>query len=1007
MRLHTLVLQAFGPFRTRQSIDFDTLSQGGLFLLHGATGAGKSTVFDAVCFALYGNVPGERHQTALRSHHADPATPTQVELEFSMAGRRLRIVRTPQQERARRDGSGTTRSQAKARLEEQDGDDSLGRPLWRPVTAAHQEVAREVEALLGMNREQFCQVVLLPQGDFAKFLRAKAEERATVLGRLFGTHRFRTIQRWLTDHAKECGQHCDDARRAVLRDIDRIQDTAGAAITDPVEEPTPTQDSIDAAHPAALAWARAVHDGAAQAQQAAAGALRDAQAHHRIQESHTAQVRVLAERQLRHRTTAQALTALQAQAPDFESLQADLERGRSAERVRPLVRALDDADRDHEQAREAEAQARTRLPEPRREDTEENLTAAEDQLKNELGRLDALRHDERRFDELAASLATLEAELDEAQTDHDEITAWLGQADARRAEHTARIERAHLAQLQADSLAATLPALQQQLAAARRRDELATEVARAQAGVDELTDAVVRSATHAREIRDRRIDGMAGELAARLRPQEPCLVCGSPVHPRPATAAADHPSRADEARAEQAYQQADQACKDAEQDLVRLTAEAGAAEELADGQATAELQQRHLAAQETHKDLLATAADAVPATEELRAFDETHTTRTTELTALGRRIGDYMGRQETQNTEQEILTQRLADALAGSPTIAARSAGLIAEAKAIAVARAAIQQVAASAVSLDRAHRAASTEITAAGFATAEAARQAMIPGAELAAMESELDAWRTAQATHAATLEDPDLTQAAATEPADEQAAEAALTAAADRAQAAAIAESASRARSEALVCHIDDLTRHIARLAPLLEEHHVAKHLAELAAGTSGDNQYRMHLEAYVLAARLEEVARAANTRLERMSSHRYALSHTDARTSGRGRSGLGLEILDQWTGQTRDTTTLSGGESFFASLALALGLADVVAQEAGGSRLDTLFIDEGFGSLDDDTLDEVLDVLDELRSYSRTVGVVSHVADLRRRIPSQIQVRKSQDGSTVKAMATAPAF
>ncbi|MFD9123576.1 AAA family ATPase [Kitasatospora sp. NPDC059571] len=1007
MRLHTLVLQAFGPFRTRQSIDFDTLSQGGLFLLHGATGAGKSTIFDAVCYALYGNVPGERHQTALRSHHADSATLTQVELEFSMAERRLRIVRTPQQERARRDKNGTTLTQAKASLEERHGHDSLGQAVWKPVTAAQQEIAREIEALLGMNRGQFCQVVLLPQGDFAKFLRAKAEDRATVLGRLFGTHRFRRIACWLADHAKETGQRCDDARRAVLRDIDRIQDTAGALIIDSTEEPAPTQDSIDTTHPTALAWAQAVHNSATGAHQVATTALQDARAHHSTRENRATQVRILAERQRRHRTAAEALAALQAQAPAFENLQATLERGRRAERARPIIQALADADRDHQQARHAEAQARTRLPDTQRNDTDENLTAADNRLKNDLGRLDALRHDEQRSDDLAASLVELEAELGQAQADHDEVADWLGQADNRRDEHTARIDRAQLAQIQADELAAALPPLERQLAAARRRDELATDFVKVQADVDKLKEAVIHSAAHAREIRDRRIDGMAGELAGRLRPQEPCLVCGSPVHPRPATAAADHPSREDEARAEEAYQQADQACKQAEQDLVRLMAEATAAQELAGGQTTADLQQHHRAARQTQKDLLAAAADAVPANEALRAFDETRATRTSELASLGRRIGDYLGRQETQSTEQEILTLRLADALAGCPTIAARSAELTAVVEAIAQARTAIQQVAVTAGNLDRTGRAAAIEIAAAGFATPEEARNAMIPGTELAAKEGELDTWRTAQATHTATLQDPDLAEAAAAEPADEQAAEADLAAAADRSEAAAIAESTSRARCQTLLGHIGDLAQNVGRLTPLLEEHHVAKHMADLAAGTSGDNQYRMHLEAYVLAARLEEVAKAANTRLGRMSSGRYVLSHTDARTSGRGRSGLGLEILDQWTGQTRDTATLSGGESFFASLALALGLADVVAQEAGGSRLDTLFIDEGFGSLDDETLEEVLQVLDELRSYSRTVGVVSHVADLRRRIPTQMQVRKSQDGSTVKAMATAPAY
>jgi exonuclease SbcC len=163
-------------------------------------------------------------------------------------------------------------------------------------------------------------------------------------------------------------------------------------------------------------------------------------------------------------------------------------------------------------------------------------------------------------------------------------------------------------------------------------------------------------------------------------------------------------------------------------------------------------------------------------------------------------------------------------------------------------------------------------------------------------------------------------------------------------------------------------------------------------------------MELETYVLAARLEQVAAAASVRLQRMSSGRYTLVHSDAKASRGSRSGLGLLAVDAWTGTERDTATLSGGETFFASLALALGLADVVTDEAGGMRLDTLFIDEGFGSLDEQTLDEVLDVLDALRERDRAVGIVSHVADLRQRIPAQLQVLKGQRGSTLRHRASA---
>ncbi|MEY7980892.1 SbcC/MukB-like Walker B domain-containing protein, partial [Streptomyces pilosus] len=185
------------------------------------------------------------------------------------------------------------------------------------------------------------------------------------------------------------------------------------------------------------------------------------------------------------------------------------------------------------------------------------------------------------------------------------------------------------------------------------------------------------------------------------------------------------------------------------------------------------------------------------------------------------------------------------------------------------------------------------------------------------------------------------------------------------------------------------------IRRLGPLREEYDRVARMAGRAAGTSADNEHRMRLESYVLAARREQVAAAATVRLHRMSSGRYTLVHSDGRT-GRGRSGRGLHVVDAGTGRERATATLSGGETFFASLALALGLADVVTAEAGGVRLDPLFIDEGFGSLDDQTLDEVLDVLDSLRDRDRSVGIVSHVADLRRRIHAQLEVVKTRSGS-----------
>ena len=178
----------------------------------------------------------------------------------------------------------------------------------------------------------------------------------------------------------------------------------------------------------------------------------------------------------------------------------------------------------------------------------------------------------------------------------------------------------------------------------------------------------------------------------------------------------------------------------------------------------------------------------------------------------------------------------------------------------------------------------------------------------------------------------------------------------------------------------------------------------VADTARG-AGDNNYRMSLNSYVLAARLEQVAVAASERLIGMSDGRYILQHTDARAARGAKSGLGLEVVDQWTGQRRDTATLSGGESFMASLALALGLADVVQQESGGVDIETLFVDEGFGSLDEQALEQVMDALEGLRDGGRVVGLVSHVGEMKQRISTQLQVVKGRNGSTLHISDDAP--
>ncbi|WP_344098204.1 SMC family ATPase, partial [Streptomyces stramineus] len=191
MRLHRLTVTAFGPFGATQTIDFDELSAGGIFLLHGPTGAGKTSVLDAVCYALYGVVPGSRQGSglSLRSDHAAPGTLTEVTLDLTVGGRRLEITRRPEQLRPKKRGTGSTREKAYSALRERTGSGP-----WEGLSRSHQEIGHEIEELLGMSSGQFCQVVLLPQGDFARFLRAEDTARGKLLGKLFDTGRFAAVE---------------------------------------------------------------------------------------------------------------------------------------------------------------------------------------------------------------------------------------------------------------------------------------------------------------------------------------------------------------------------------------------------------------------------------------------------------------------------------------------------------------------------------------------------------------------------------------------------------------------------------------------------------------------------------------------------------------------------------------------------------------------------------------------------------------------------------------------
>ncbi|MES5823877.1 SMC family ATPase [Streptomyces sp. RG80] len=992
MRLHRLEVTAFGPFGSSQTVDFDELSAAGLFLLHGPTGAGKTSVLDAVCYALYGSVPGARQSgqgMALRSDHATAATRTEVRLELTVAERRLEITRQPPWERPKKRGSGSTLDKAQSWLREYDA--AAG--TWKDLSRSHQEIGEEITQLLGMSREQFCQVVLLPQGDFARFLRADAEARGRLLGRLFDTHRFAEVEKRLAERRRATEAQVRDGDTELLADAHRMQQAAGDAMRLP--DVAPGEPGLADAVMAAAAVARSTareqltiaHSRLSGAESAQAGAERA-----------LADVRELARLQQRFTQARERAALMEERSEGYRQAQVRMERARKAEAVAPALELREAADAEHGRAAAAQVRTRALLPDTFADAGAAGLAAAARRAAEELGGLESARRGERRLAELAAQRADLDRQERADEDVLQEADAWLAGWETARAGLQARIDSAQEAASRAEQLGVQRDPAQKRLNAARMRDQLAGDTDTVAEQVRLAREQALTAKAHWLDVKEQRLNGIAAELAAQLADGRPCAVCGATDHPAPARKDAGHVDREAEEQALAAYQRAEERHSEQErrlgvvrEALAAATAEAGDTPTVRLAEAAEELERLHTLARQE-------ASALHPAHEELRRAEAEHQQRTADRQQAAVRAASRVGHRDRLDQERALLEAELAQARGAADSVAARASQLERQAALLTDAADAARAAEDTAQRLKDADARLADAAFRAGFETPQAAAAALLDDAAHRDLQRRLDAWQSEEAAVRAVLAEPETAAADRQPPADLAAAEQTAARADLRVREAASARDAAARR-----CHdLDRLsaraTVSVRRLAPLREEYDRVARLSSLAAGTSADNERKMRLESYVLAARLEQVAAAATVRLLRMSAGRYTLVHSDDR-AGRGRSGLGLHVVDAWTGRERDTATLSGGETFFASLALALGLADVVTDEAGGVRLDTLFIDEGFGSLDEQTLDEVLDVLDSLRERDRSVGIVSHVADLRRRVHAQLEVVKGRAGSALR--------
>ncbi|UGT64286.1 AAA family ATPase [Nocardia asteroides] len=1020
MRLHRLEILAFGPFAQPTVIDFDVLGADGLFLLHGRTGAGKTTVLDAIAFALYGKVPGARSEgKRLHSDHAPEDVAPKVVLEATLGGQRLRITRSPEFHRPGR----KTAVAAKATLTWLDGE--------RQNLSRIQEIGDEVIRLLGMSADQFFQVVLLPQGDFARFLRADNEEREKLLEKLFDTERFGVVEQWLAERRREAGEALAAQRQQVIGLMDQI-----AGVTGQPRDEAPLSE--------AEVWAQDL----LAATRAEVGSTGDRATARRAayETARRALDREQRARTLRERA-AVAHTQLDdhaAEAAHRAALRAELE---AAHRADPVVAAV------HE-ARDALETAGTRVAD--RDVIAARLGAAVgDPGAADIDGIELVPVDAGAVPEAADLEPALHAwlgglgRLDERAADADAVTGLTGRleklASAERALHRERDELAGLRESlpgrlaaaearlrEADGAAVALPGLTDAaercdtaVAAAIRLVECRGELVAAQTASVQAKAAHNDARAAVLHLRERRLAGMAAELATGLRAGEPCQVCGSAEHPRPAVAGAEQVSKAAEAAAAERERAAERVSDSAhalvnelERTVSTLAAHGGDADR-------AELEARRRAAALELADARELANGREQAAGELARLRTESERLQDRLRRCETELGATVAEQDAAGSQLEQVTARVRAAAGADGSLARRRTRLRALVQHTEELRSARAQVAAAVQLADSALARAERLANDAGFVSngpvaepdsgsiadrllaAERRRAAITaqvgPAARPARWQREtataLEEAELARDRAQTVLDEPEVGAALAAEPAELTELESGLVEAQELRDQAVADHSDAQRRVAKLEQLSGQLWSELERFAPQQARFEELEGLAKLVSGR-GQNNRQMSLRSYVLAARLEEVAAAASARLRRMSGGRYELVHSDRANARNRLSGLGLDIRDDYTGRVRPAKTLSGGETFMASLSLALGLADTVAAESGGIVLDTLFIDEGFGGLDADTLDAVMGVLDELRAGGRVVGIVSHVDEMRQRIPSRLHVVRGREGSSLRA-------
>lgn len=1094
MILHTLEFEAFMAYPKRQEINFDTLNSAGVFLLNGPTGAGKTTILDAICYALYGETSSDRESAKLHSTYAaHSGTKPRVLLDVTLHGKRLRIDRTPAYNKPITRGArkGQMREEsAKATLAElAPGADPADEKAWTPISSSVAEVNRTIAERTHLTKEQFLKVVLLPQGQFAQFLKSKPKERKELLKKMFPVEHYEQLFAALTEEAKTAQQevaqdentqrgYLERARVEMLA-LQALLDVAdpdaedaageGSATEDPVEAETSEQltaESVTAENVTAETLDAWVAGGVERARETSA---REKQEQQRLTDEADRNTRLLAERaQLQadwreYEQLCERRTRLTERADEHKAHREELAQARAAAPLHAQYTQVHTesqvlAARQQDQAACASAleeNGNALLAALRDEETAEEITFPEEttfaalpelepseqetQLEALLDTLRALqKKDAQLTDEEAAAAAllkqanALEQDKSRAEKTLSDLTTQAEQlAEELAGYSTADEERTLAAHLvtEAQQKHDAAQQMQQKLdvasaavAAAQKQSQRTTT---AEQKAQEKWQASAQQALAATEefknLQVLRLAQASSLLARELKDGEPCAVCGSVEHPAPARIA-EGEQLVERADLDAAKEREDKAHKQARTHELAKDRATKAHQEASEALAAARTQYETLVAQ-GECDVEQTAAQLQQAQTRLAQAQSRVTARDGVLVKVERVRAEQQKAQEALRTIESAAVEaqtRHRDAAARCEAAAAQLAparaavGFAQRVEAVEGYRVAHQRLARAVLLLGQARErhalaAAQAErlLAESSFESAELVQAAVRTPERVDALEQAVAAY---ELEHARLLEGfgrEAIVAVAARAAAGEQAPDdlQGVREQVEQLRAAAHRLTLREGERESMLRSLHVLRGEYAAFrAKTAQRYDRAQMLANLAAAARGDTlggyEHQVDLVSYVLGAEFERILHSASLHLDRMSEGRYGMVFSDHRAKGsRSGGGLNLEITDTWTGEPREASSLSGGESFLASLSLALGLAEVVQANNGGIELDTLFIDEGFGTLDAETLDMVMGTIESLRDSGRTIGLISHVEEMKNRIPAQIVVEKGQNGSSVR--------